>query len=60
VRYYTIVRFVEVGGIDDHHCLNKLFADERGLLMGFFVFFYFFKDVGGIHDYLCLSFLFRI
>jgi hypothetical protein len=61
VRYYTIVRFVDVGGIDDHHCLNNLFTDERGLLLGFFIFFYiFFIDVGGIDDYHCLSFLFII
>ena len=42
MRYYTIVRFVDVGGIDDHHCLNNLFTDERGLLLGFLFFFYIF------------------
>ena len=43
MRYYTIVRFVDVGGIDDHRCLNNLFTDERGLLLGFvFVLFLFF------------------
>ena len=37
----TIVRFVDVGGIDDHHCLNILVIDESWLFGCCFFFFLF-------------------
>jgi hypothetical protein len=39
----VIVRFVDIGGIDDHHCLEVIVR---------------FVDIGGIDDHHCLSFLF--
>ena len=27
MRWDEIVRFVDIGGIDDHHCLNSLFIE---------------------------------
>jgi hypothetical protein len=57
VRYYTIVRFIDVGGIDDHHCLNNPFTEERRF---YFILFFLDDGDGGIDDYLCLNFLFII
>ena len=40
------VCFGDIGGIDDHHCLNFLFRDD-----------FCFVDIGGIDDHHCLIFL---
>jgi hypothetical protein len=39
----VIAHFVDIGGIDDHHCLEVIAH---------------FLDIGGIDDNHCLSFLF--
>ena len=40
----VIVRFVDIGGIVDHHCLEVIVR---------------FVDIGGIADHHCLNFLFN-
>ena len=45
VQLRSEVRFVDIGGIDDHHCWEVIVR---------------FVDIGGIDDHHCLSFLFII
>jgi hypothetical protein len=45
----VIVCFVDIGGIDDHHCLNYGGIDDHHCL-----------NYGGIDDHHCLNFLFII
>ena len=47
LRWEVIVCFVDIGGIDDHYCLNFLFCVC-------------FVDIGGIDDHYCLNFLFCV
>jgi hypothetical protein len=50
------VRFVDIDGIDDHHCLNFLFIIiYLGQTMSVH-----FVDIDGIDDYHCFNFLFII
>jgi hypothetical protein len=46
----VVVRFVDIGGFVDHHCLNFLFLEV----------IVHFVDIGGIVDHHCLNFLFTI
>ena len=57
LRWEVIVRFVDIGGIDDHRCLNVCFVDIGGIddhrcLNVCFV------DIDGIDDHRCLKYLF--
>ena len=56
LRWEVIVCFVDIGGIDDHYCLNFLFCvrELRWKVIVCFV------DIGGIDDHHCLSFLFCV
>ena len=58
LRWEEIVRFVDIGGIIDHHCLNFLcFVDIGGIIDYHCLNFLCFVDIGGIIDYHCLNFL---
>ena len=49
LRWEVIVCFVDIGGIDDHYCLNFLFCGEWVKMSG-----HCYVDIGGIADNYCL------
>jgi hypothetical protein len=55
-RWEVFVCFVDIGGIDDHYCVNFLFVFSE-LIRKVIVCF---VDIGGIDDHYCVNFLFCV